>query len=543
VPVGGVFEALFGQSPIGVGVFDAECRYVTANPALQEIIGLPLDRLLGRRIDEVLGALGRDAAMKLRQAMADGSPLVNHVLSGATPGSGGEDRTFLASYFRLSDADGGLIGAASLVTDVTDQRRIRDELATANTRLALLAEVSDVLSSSLELDVTLAAFADLVVPTFADHCVVDLVDEDDPDRIRRVALVHAPGLAPAVEAWARPGEIVDYPYEHPAAKAMRTGRGVLEHADDTPDFHDIAPTPESAAYGRAIGIRSAMTAPLVARGEVLGAVSFVSSASGRTFTATDVEMGEELASRAAIAIDNARLYGREQRIALTLQRSLLPDRLAEIPGLETAAVYHPAARDGAVGGDWYDVIPLAGGRAGIVIGDVMGRGVPAAALMGQLRAAVRAYAAQDLAPATVLDLLDELVTGLAAETLVSCIYAVYDPAQGRLRLANAGHPPPLVVARRGARRLEAHGVLLGAGAGPFADHEVTLEPGAILALYTDGLVERRDEDLDARIAMLAQALSDDGRPLARMCAEVVASFIPPRGHDDDVALMLVRPSS
>ncbi|HMC67634.1 MAG TPA: PAS domain-containing protein, partial [Mycobacteriales bacterium] len=359
------FQAVLGQSPMGAGIFDRDCRYVAVNDALQKMIGLPASQLIGRRVDEVLGPIGAQVTANLRKVMEDGQPQVNVELVGSTFAHGQDSRAFLASYFRLSDDAGELFGAASLVTDVTEQQRTREELAAANVRLSLLTRVSTTLASCLDVQDALSALAALVVPAFCDHCVVDLID-DDGSAIRRVALVHADGVAPAQEVWASPGQVVVYPAEHPAVAAMTSGHAIVEHAADDPDFQHIAPTPESAEFGRRVGIRSAMTAPLVARGEVLGAVSFVTSVSGRVFTESDREMGEQIAARAAIALDNARLYAREQRIALALQRSLLPDRLPTTPSLETAAVYQPAAEDGTVGGDWYDVIPLSCGRVGLV---------------------------------------------------------------------------------------------------------------------------------------------------------------------------------
>ena len=534
------FQAVLGQSPMGAGIFDRDCRYVAANEALQKIIGLPASQLIGRRVDEVLGAAGEQVTANLRRVMDDGQPLVNHEMVAATFAHGHEPRAFLASYFRLADDEGELLGAASLVTDITEQQHTRQELAAANVRLSLLTRVSTTLASCLDVQDALAALAALVVPAFADHCVVDLVDEDQ-SAVRRVALVHADGVAPARDAWALPGQVVVYPADHPAVIAMRSGHAVVEHAADDPDYQHIAPSPESAEYGRRIGIRSAMTAPLLARGEVLGAVSFVTSVSGRVMSESDREMGEQIAARAAIALDNARLFAREQRIALALQRSLLPDRLPATPSLETAAVYRPAAEDGTVGGDWYDVIPLPCGRVGLVMGDVMGRGVQAAALMGQVRAAVRAYAVQDLPPGELLGHLDGLVRGLAHDTLVTCLYAVYDPVEEALCLANAGHVPPLLRTERGVQLLDVAGVLLGAGESYYGQVELDFPNDAVLLLYTDGLVERRTRDLDQGIDELSRHFATTSGDLESMATEIVDVFDGVSDEVDDVALMLVRP--
>lgn len=492
------FDALFGQSPMGAAIFDAECRYVMVNDALQAIIGLPAAQVLGRSVEDVLGPLGVRVATNLRAAMSSGAPLVNQEFVGSTFAHDGQPRAFLASYFGLADDAGELIGAAALVTDVTDQRRTQRDLTAANDRLALLSRVSAALASCLDESDALRAFANLVVPDFADHCAVDLVDEETGD-VDRAVIAHAEGMAIDPAAWTDPGQL----------------------GDDT--------------------VRGAMTVPLLARGEVLGTVSFASSASERLFDRADAEMGEELAARVSVALDNARLFARETRIALTLQRSLLPDQLPLTPGLETAAVYQPAARDGSVGGDWYDVIALPCGRVGLVMGDVMGRGVPAAALMGQLRAAVRAFAAQDLPPGELLGYLDGVVRGLAHDTLVTCVYAVYDPIEETLTLANAGHLPPLLVTPDGAQRLAEHGVVLGAGSATYDQVEVPFGGDTVLALYTDGLVERRTADIDARIDALAALLIGREESLDQMCAGA-AAMSRDAPDVDDVAVMLVRPN-
>ena len=493
------FDALFGQSPMGAGIFDADCRYVMVNDALQAIIGLPASRVLGRRVEDVLGPLGLRVAANLRAAMSSGEPLVNREFVGSTYAHDGQPRAFLASYFGLADDAGQLLGAAALVTDITEHRRTQRDLSAANERLALLSRVSAALASCLDESDALRAFANLVVPDFADHCAVDLVDEDSGE-VRRAAIAHADNIPVDHAPWRAAGQL----------------------GDDS--------------------VRGAMTIPLLARGEVLGTVSFASSTSERLFDRADAEVAEELAARVSVAVDNARLFAQETRIALTLQRSLLPEELPVTPGLTTAAVYQPAARDGSVGGDWYDVIALPCGRVGLVMGDVMGRGVPAAALMGQLRAAVRAFAAQDLPPGELLGYLDGVVRGLAYDTLVTCVYAVYDPVEETLTLANAGHLPPLLVTAEGAERLVEHGVVLGAGSASYDQVEVAFRSDAVLALYTDGLVERRTADIDLRIDALATMLVGRDEPLDRLCADA-AAMSRDTPDVDDVAVMLVRPDA
>jgi anti-sigma regulatory factor (Ser/Thr protein kinase) len=228
--------------------------------------------------------------------------------------------------------------------------------------------------------------------------------------------------------------------------------------------------------------------------------------------------------------------------ALTLQRSILPDDTFQPEELEVCARYLPGVEGTEVGGDWYDVIPLAAGRVGLVIGDVMGRGVRAAATMGQLRTAIRAYSRLDIPPGELLGLLDGLVAELRDEQIVTCTYAVYDPAARLVTLANAGHLPPIAVrpGRRAALVPTKVGAPLGVGTGVFTEHHVTLEPAAQLAFYTDGLVECRGADLDSRIATLMGLLEWDADDIDELCDAVLGQMVRADGREDDIALLVVR---
>jgi PAS domain S-box-containing protein len=257
--------------------------------------------------------------------------------------------------------------------------------------------------------------------------------------------------------------------------------------------------------------------------------------------AEEATRAAEDASRAAHLA--RQLAAREHAVATELQRRLLPAQVGSTAGLDISACYRAGVEGVAVGGDWYDVIDLGVGRAGLVIGDVMGRGVAAAAVMGQLRAAVRGYARLDLPPAEILGLLDGLVAELGDEQLVTCVYGVYDPSERTLMFANAGHLPPLLLTARGADRLgPIRYAPLGAGLPPAHDQVVDLVPGDVLALYTDGLVEERGSDIDAGIEALAAAVARraTGGDLKGVADEIVGSLRPPGAGDDDIALVVVR---
>ncbi|MDT0464621.1 ATP-binding SpoIIE family protein phosphatase [Streptomyces gibsoniae] len=245
----------------------------------------------------------------------------------------------------------------------------------------------------------------------------------------------------------------------------------------------------------------------------------------------------------AEAAERLRASEREQRrTAVTLQRSLLPQELEQPDDLRIAATYQPGGTEAAVGGDWYDVITLGGGRTALVIGDVMGRGVRAAAVMGQLRTAVRAYARLDLPPHEVLQLLDGLAMEIDANQIATCVYAVHDPNEGRLVYASAGHLPILVRDENGQvlRADEPTGPPLGTGGWMHASGSVPLGPGSTAVLYTDGLVERRDADLDEGIAALASALAGATGTPQVICDRLLRSAGVTAGHDDDVAVLVLQ---
>lgn len=292
----------------------------------------------------------------------------------------------------------------------------------------------------------------------------------------------------------------------------------------------------------------ALALPLKARGATLGVVAFARSRHADPFEHEEIQLAEELVSRTAVCLDNARRYTREHATALTLQRDLLPRTLPQQPGVEVAHRYLPAAGPAGVGGDWYDVIPLSGARVGLVVGDVAGHGTGAAATMGRVRTTVAALAALDLAPDELLARLDDLVarTGAPAGPAdaedqalgVTCLYAIYDPVSRHCVMARAGHLPPVLVTPDGHAELVdlPAGPPLGLGGLPFECADIELPEGATLALYTDGLVENRHTDIDAGVSSLCTALAGpaDGQ-LDKTCDKVITTLLP-QPPEDDAAL-------
>jgi PAS domain S-box-containing protein len=255
----------------------------------------------------------------------------------------------------------------------------------------------------------------------------------------------------------------------------------------------------------------------------------------------DITQQREAEQAIAAAAAAREAAAREHQIADELQRSLLPPERFHSPQLEVVTYYQAGVKGTRIGGDWTDVIDLGAGRTAVVIGDVTGRGVQAATLMGQLRAAARSYAHLDLQPAELLERLDEIVWELGAGRLVTCIYGVFDPAVGAFRYANAGHPAPLLaVPGEPTRRLsDATGPLLGVGSARFTERFETLGSGSLIMLYTDGLIERRDRDLDASIDMLATRVHSEAPGVSELVNELVQSLAP-EGSADDIAILMAR---
>jgi PAS domain S-box-containing protein len=447
-------------------------------------------------------------------------------------------------------------------------------------RIGVLERVGERLAGSLELSVTLRQVAETLVPQFADHCFIDLLQGD---KLVRRAQLHSRGWMPEPGTWALVGEQITYPPGHFCQQAMtRMDAVVVEDmgADEFP-----APSRKSKEVCDDVQLTSVIAAPLIARGELLGVISVALSQlterRERHYTADDRDFVSAIASRVAIAIDNSMLFEEERRTALAFQTSLLPLDPPALDGLDVAYKYVPAKPlesrgqgiQTQVGGDWYDIIPLSAGRVGIVIGDVEGRGARAAAIMGQLRAALRAFAQDDKPPAEILRRLDEWCRALVPAhpalpadpgagplvdpPTVSCTYLVYDAWSRILSFANAGHIPPLLVSGHDVSQLEIRhkGVLLGVrGRGmpalpTYREESRYLPPGSTLVFYTDGLVDRRqrvDSDghyTDAEVQqMLRDAIRDAARGTVGQVAEA-AEYAVPGEIDDDMAVVVVRTSA
>jgi serine phosphatase RsbU (regulator of sigma subunit) len=416
------------------------------------------------------------------------------------------------------------------MTDVTERRRRED-------RRGFLAEASDALAASLDPVETLDEVARLAVPRLADWCAIQLAPEVR-GAFEQIAVAH---VDPEKVRWA--WELAErYPPDPDAPtgapNVIRTGRAELYPEIDEELLQAAALDDEQRALVAELRMHSALIVPLSARGRTLGAITFVFAESGRQYSTSELELAEELGRRAGLALDHARLYSREHATAETLQRALLPPRLPAVPGHRLVVRYVPSDARDHVGGDWYDAFRLPSGRYGIAIGDVGGRGIAAAATMGQLRNALRAYALKGGRPAGVIDDLHALADAAEGEIgFATLLYLELDAATGEGEFAVAGHLPPLVVDAEGNAAYVGYARCppLGAsGAPPCVPSHLTLPPGATLWLYTDGLVESRRQPIDTGMAALAEAAAS-GRDLGEIADAMLATL--PGSREDDVALL------
>ncbi|MFD8980056.1 SpoIIE family protein phosphatase [Streptomyces sp. NPDC059564] len=444
----------------------------------------------------------------------------------------------------------GQAGTVVTLRDTTELRALAGRAEVARERLKLLYDAGVQVGTTLNVERTAEELAAVAVPRFADVVTVDLLDpvlrgEEPPEVItemRRTAVAGLQGDHPLTSV----GELIRFAPAGPMAAGLAGGHAVME-ADLRATHRWRTQNQANAAQILDRGIHSLIVVPLRARGVVLGMAGYWRGQDSPAFDEEDVSFAEELTARAALSVDNARRYTREHNMAVTLQRSLLPRGVPEQSAVEVAHRYLPA--QAGVGGDWFDVIPLPGARVALVVGDVVGHGLHAAATMGRLRTAVYNFSTLDLPADELVSHLDELVAHIDTDeqewqgiTGATCLCAIYDPASGQVTAASAGHPGPALVRPDGTVSFPEVPVSppLGLGAGmPVETTALTVPEGSLLALFTDGLIENRDRDPDAGLAVLRAALAGPARTPEETCTAVIEAMLPTR-PSDDVALLVAR---
>ena len=436
-----------------------------------------------------------------------------------------------------------LLAVAQQAAYALDRARLFSAERAAAEKVTFLAEASRLLSESLDPETLLSRLARLAVDHMADWCGIELVG--DEGELRNVAVAHVDPEMVRLAQELRERYPVDPEAEVGVPNVIRTGRAELYR--EVPDelLVESAEDEEHLRIMREVGLESAMVVPLIARGRALGALTLVSSDPEHRYDEEDLNLAGDLARRAALAIDNAMLYRREHEAAVTLQRALLPQSRPQMAGIEFAARYEPAAVGLEVGGDWYEVIPRSDGSIGVVMGDIAGRGIHAAAVMGRVRPALRAYVLDGYGPVESVDRLHRLIREAEGGEMTTVFQLHFDPATSRAEYVRAGHPPALL-------RLPGGEVteLAGDGSPPlgvfdeveFRSRPVEVPPGSLLLLYTDGLIERRGEDLSVGLdrlkELLRRAPAGASACVDWLAAEVSADQIP-----DDVAILAMATSN
>ncbi|MEV6208023.1 SpoIIE family protein phosphatase [Kitasatospora sp. NPDC051914] len=543
-----LLEALFTRAPAGLFVLDPELRVVRFNTAARGMRGLPPDAVVGRTVEEFAPGFPHEKLTEIARAvLATGNSVRRLEVSGTVPHDPERRMVASLSMFRLSAPGGRVLGLAVMAEDITEQQANAE-------RLAILNDAQRLIGSTLDATATAGELAEVAVGRFANTVIVDLLD--DVLRGRRLPPGPVPADMPLRRAVLRStqefsssvptGSLTSLIFPTVLTQSMHDHRPrlIARLAADDPL---MVADPARARRLAEAGARSLVVVPLTVHGTALGLAVFIRSVAEAPFDEKDLELATELADRTALSVHRAWQYLHERNIATALQRRLLPVRPPELPAVDTAYLHLSGDADA----DWFDVVPLSGGRVALVCGTVTGRGVEAAATMGQLRTVVQTLARQDLPADELLGVLDETVRRLAEETVpepgepqvaASCLYLVYDPVTGRCSAAAAGHPPLMPIARNGGL-LDFDvpvGPALGRGGGEgYEAVAVELPEGSLLALYTRGLTAGADGTGQGDRDRLRRLLAHPDRSLRELCDDVAYAAVPHR-LDEDALLLLAR---
>ncbi|GHH39156.1 GAF domain-containing protein [Streptomyces umbrinus] len=559
----GLLLGVLDATPACVGILDPELRYLYVNPALARLSGKPAEEHLGRAVEEVLPFTGRGKGV-LREVLADGRSREG-INDGVTlSGAGLEHHSWRGAYHRL-EADGDVVGVAVVIMVINGVRHQHRELERVRKRLALLDRAATRIGTTLRVDDTCAELSGFLSSELTDMAAVMMYpaphgSEHLPERcpppehrspperhgpvlLRMAGVAAVPHLQDyLVEIRATVGEQLSYRHGSSVQRCLDSGRPVVENQLSAEELSRSIPDMEHFPAHRAVGVHSDLVVPLTARGHLMGVVVLVRVGDSPPFEHQDVVMAQDLVGRAAIGLDNARRYAREHGIAVELQRALLTEGLCPRPGIEVATRYLPAGDSALVGGDWYDVIPMSRRRTLLAMGDVMGHGVEAAVAMSHYRAMLRVVADDDLPPHAMLERLDELITRSGTDRPATCLLVLADPESGECLYTSAGHLPPAILDADGRVGLfpVPVGPPLGTGFGGYEMVTGCCAPDRTLLLYTDGLVERREQDVDEWLGRLTrQRLPSDGS-LEDQLAVLLAGLVPGGTAEDDVAVMAAR---
>jgi PAS domain S-box-containing protein len=548
----GLLDTVFESAPIGLALHGPDTRFERVNRELAAMNGLTVEELLGRRVDEVLPrAIFVPIKEAVTQVMRTGQAITDVELRGETPARPGVTRTWRCGWYPVRRAaDGEIVGVGAVVSEITEhaallesERVARERAERAERQSAFLAEVGEILASSLDWEENLARVVRVSVRAKSEWCTADLLQRDGS--VRRLAAAHRD---PAREYLLHDLERRYQPELQDATgpgSVLRTGRPELMREIDHETLRNEVRDAEHLGILTALGLRSRMVVPMVVRGRLTGAITFARGAGERPYTLEDLRIVMEVARRATVGIAHAELYRERSHIAQTLQRSLLPPRLPEIEGFELAARYRAAGEGFDVGGDFYDAFESRSGWA-LAVGDVCGKGPEAASLTSLARSALRTGAVVEDAPSRVLEVTNEtVVRERLDERFLTVIFLQLDPSTGAITVANGGHPALLVLRADGEVERIAHtGPVLGVLPEPrFGDVRIALGPGDAVIAHTDGVLDAGAPERLLTSADLARVVAERAgasaaeiaQALERLALEVAEGT--PR---DDIAVLVLR---
>ncbi|GIG71137.1 SpoIIE family protein phosphatase [Phytomonospora endophytica] len=544
----GLLDAVFHQSPYGVVVLDEQLRFVMINQMMADANRRPVADHLGRHVREVFDTpeMERYESLML-DVMRTGKPVFDLRVPGHPTSEPGSWGVWSASWFRVESWCGSPLGICGIIYELPGQAPFELDRARTRERSRLLSRLGALQGATLDMEAAATGLVEVLTTEFCELAVIDVLDavaagEPMPEEIEDTTLVQR--LAAATRL------------DHPAARAL-IDREAVRPVAETNAFSAVLadgqarlirlsagdPAPDAGAdvtdAATAADFDSAVIAPMRARNTMIGALTCLRTADRDSFDEEDLDLVQEVANRTALAIDNARLYREEKQAALLLQLSLLPQRPPETPEASMAYRYLPSRTTGRVGGDWFDTIVLPGRRIAMVVGDVVGHGINAAATMGRYRTAVQALSSVGLDPAALLTRLNDVVATFGEGAMATCLYVLYDPHQHRCVVASAGHPPLIMGHPDGsARPFEPPpGPMLGVnGDVVYASAGVETPPGTRLLLYSDGLVESRTLELGEGVARLVRRLGNGHGDLSQQ-ADLLLAAAPDDARDDRTLLL------
>jgi PAS domain S-box-containing protein len=546
-----LLDTIFESAPVGLALHGPDLRFVRVNRELASFNGMSIDEHIGRAISEIVPGVSPVVEDSLRSVLETGRPITGVEVSGEVPGRRGIMQTWMCGWYPVRQGPAGaIVGVGAVVTEITEraalleaERTARERAERAERQAAYLAEVGEILASSLDWEENLARVVRVSVRAKAQWCTANLLQRDGT--IRRLAGAHRDPAREHLltELQRRYPLTIDDPVG--AGSVLRSGRPELMREIDEEILRSATNDAGHMALVKRVGMSSRMIVPIVVRGRMTGTLTFAREAGERPYTLEDLRIVMEVARRAATGIAHAELYRERSHIAHTLQRSLLPPRLPDIEGFELAARYRAAGEGFDVGGDFYDAFEKGDGWA-LAVGDVCGKGPEAASLTSLARSALRTGAVVESAPSRVLEVTNEAVLReRIGDRFLTALFMILEPDTGTLVVANAGHPP-LVVLRSGGEveLLESRGPVLGVLAdASFEDSEVVLEPGDAVIAYTDGVLDAGAPDRLLNTAVLADlAREHTGRPAAELAEalERIALDVSAGTPRDDIAVLVLR---